>query len=294
MLKNFRHALSRKQTIAFSLLPKIKQTMNRLSPLKQILVLFILLKTVVIWGQKTEKLEQVYINKKVSTHFVMNDPIKYVDISTEIVAGDIALKNVLRVKPLTDSIPNMGIITIATEREMVQYELVYTPDMDKAVKQYIVKKVQAYRHPDVKLSEKEMIRICETILMKKSRNKRSIEKNKISVTLNNIYVLYDHYFLDISVENESNIDFEIDQIRFKVEDEKITKATNFQQLEVHPKYQQNKDKGFSKSYRNVFVFEKFTFPDDKVLTFEIAEKQMSGRAEVLKIKYKDVLNADNL
>ena len=114
------------------------------------------------------------------------------------------------------------------------------------------------------------------------------------MTLNNIYVLYDHYFLDISVKNESNIDFEIDQIRFKVEDEKITKATNFQQLELSPKFQQNKDKGFSKSYRNIFVFEKFTFPDDKVFTFEIAEKQMSGRAEVLKIKYKDVLNADNL
>jgi conjugative transposon TraN protein len=264
------------------------------SALKSVLVLFILIKTVNIWGQKTEKLEQVFINKKVSTHFVMNDPIKYVDISTELVAGDIALKNILRVKPLTDSVPNMGIITIATEREMVQYELVYTPDMEKAVKQYNVKQAQTYRHPDVKLSEKEIKRICETVLQKKSRNRRQVEKNKISVTLNNIYVQYDHYFFDISVENESNIAFEIDQIRFKVEDEKITKATNFQQLELSPKFQYHKDTGFEKSYRNIFVFEKFTFPDDKVFTIEIAEKQMSGRAEVLKIKYKDVLNADNL
>ena len=270
------------------------QKCNQNTAIKCVLILLIFLKTGSIWGQKTDKLEQVFINKMVSTHFVINDPIKYVDISTVLVAGDIALKNIVRVKPLTDSITKMGIITIATEREMVQFELIYTNDMDKAVKQYTVKQAQNYRHPDVKLSEKEMIRICETVLMKKSHNKRSVEKNKISVTLNNIYVLYDHYFLDISVENESNIDFDIDQIRFKVEDEKITKATNFQQLEISPKYQQNKDKGFSKSYRNVFVFEKFTFPDDKVLTFEIAEKQMSGRAEVLKIKYKDVLNADNL
>jgi conjugative transposon TraN protein len=264
------------------------------SALKSVLVLFILIKTVNIWGQKTEKLEQVFINKKVSTHFVMNDPIKYVDISTEIVAGDIALKNILRVKPLTDTVPNMGIITIATEREMVQYELVYTPDMEKAVKQYNVKQAQTYRHPDVKLSEKEIKRICETVLQKKSRNRRQVEKNKISVTLNNIYVQYDHYFFDISVENESNIAFEIDQIRFKVEDEKITKATNFQQLELSPKFQYHKDTGFEKSYRNIFVFDKFTFPDDKVFTIELAEKQMSGRAEVLKIKYKDVLNADKL
>lgn len=268
--------------------------MNRFSTLKRGLVLFILLKTVLSWGQKTQALEQIFINKKVSTHFVMSDPIKYVDISTDLVAGDIPLKNVLRVKPLTDSIENQGIITIATEREMVQYELVYTSDMQKAVKQYTVKQAQIYRHPDVKLSEKEMKRLCETALLKKSHNKRHVEKNKISITLNNIYVLYDHYFLDISVENQSNIDFEIDQIRFKVEDEKIAKATNFQQLEIIPKFQQNKELGFSKTYRNIFVFEKFTFPDDKVFTIEIAEKQMSGRAEVLKIKYKDVLNADNL
>jgi conjugative transposon TraN protein len=272
---------------------KFSQT-SASSVLKSVLVLFILIKTTLTWGQKIEKVEQVFINKKVSTHFVMNDPIKYVDISTEILAGDIALKNVLRVKPLTDSIPNMGIITIATEREIVQFELIYTPDMDKAVKQYTVKQAQAYRHPDIKLSEKEIKRICETVLQKKSRNKRQVEKNKISVTLNNIYVQYDHYFFDISVENESNIAFEIDQIRFKVEDEKITKATNFQQLELSPKFQYHKDTGFEKSYRNIFVFEKFTFPDDKVFTIEIAEKQMSGRAEVLKIKYKDVLNADKL
>jgi Domain of unknown function (DUF4138) len=42
------------------------------------------------------------------------------------------------------------------------------------------------------------------------------------------------------------------------------------------------------------VFDKFTFPNDKILTIELAEKQVSGRAEVLKIKYKDILTAETL
>lgn len=273
-----------------------KQIMNRikngLSVLKCVLVLFIFLNNNVVFGQKNQSIEQVFINKYVSTHFVMNDPIKYVDISTNFVVGDIPLKNVLRVKPLTDSILSQGIVTIATEREMVQYELVYTPDMQKAVKQYTVKQAAMYRHPEVKLSEKEMKRLSSIVLNKKSHNRKNIEGNKIKITLNNIYVLFDHFFFDITVENKSNIAFDIDQVRFKIEDEKKTKATNFQQLEITPKYQTNQATAFTKSYRNVFVFEKFTFPDDKVFTIELAESQISGRAEVLKVKYKEVLDAD--
>ena len=88
--------------------------------------------------------------------------------------------------------------------------------------------------------------------------------------------------------------FDIDQIRFKIEDEKVTKATNFQQIEVNPIYQYINAGCFSKSYRNVFVFEKFTFPDDKIFKIELVEKQISGRAEVLKIYYKDIFTADGL
>lgn len=36
-----------------------------------------------------------------------------------------------------------------------------------------------------------------------------------------------------------------------------------------------------------------TFPNDKVLTIELSEKQISGRNISLNIDYEDVLNADN-
>ena len=38
---------------------------------------------------------------------------------------------------------------------------------------------------------------------------------------------------------------------------------------------------------------KMTFPNDKVLTIELSEKQISGRNISLNIDYEDVLNADN-
>ncbi len=243
---------------------------------------------------KIEVIETIYVNKNVSTHFVMNDAVKYSDISNPSIVGDIPIKNVLRIRPLTDSVGVLGYVTIATEREMVQFEMVYTTDLKKACKQYQVKHAPAFQHPDVKLSEKEMHSLSETILKRESKHKRKVEKNKVSIVLNNVYVQNDHYFFDVTIQNQSNIAFNIDQMRFKIEDEKVTKATNFQQIEVSPKYQYNHATDFSKSYRNVFVFDKFTFPNDKVFTIELAEKQISGRAEVLKIYYKDVLGAETL
>ena len=92
--------------------------------------------------------------------------------------------------------------------------------------------------------------------------------------------------------NKTNIQFDIDQIRFKIEDKRIFKATSFQSIEVKPIVTLNDDKNFKHKYRNIFVFEKFTFPEDKVFTIEIAEKQISGRTIILKISYADVLGAD--
>lgn len=245
-------------------------------------------------NQKQQNIEQIFVNKNVSTHFIMNDAVKYSDISNSTIVGDIPIKNVLRIKPLTDSAGILGYVTIATERQIIQFELVYTTDLRKACKQYEVKEVQNFQHPDVKLSEKEMQSLSETILKKESKHKRKVEKNKVSLILNNVFVVNDHYFFDITIVNQSNIAFNIDQIRFKIEDEKVTKATNFQQIETAPKYQYNHAVDFTKSYRNVFVFEKFTFPNDKIFTIELAEKQVSGRAEVLKIKYSDILGAETL
>ena len=43
----------------------------------------------------------------------------------------------------------------------------------------------------------------------------------------------------------------------------------------------------------MMVIRKMTFPNDKVLTIEISEKQISGRTIAVNIDYEDVLNADS-
>ena len=50
---------------------------------------------------------------------------------------------------------------------------------------------------------------------------------------------------------------------------------------------------FLHGYRNIVVIRKMTFPNDKVLTIELSEKQISGRNISLNIDYEDVLSADS-
>lgn len=52
-------------------------------------------------------------------------------------------------------------------------------------------------------------------------------------------------------------------------------------------------KSFLHGYRNIVVIRKITFPNDKVLTIELSEKQISGRNISLNIDYEDVLGADS-
>ena len=111
--------------------------------------------------------------------------------------------------------------------------------------------------------------------------------------LNNIYSTGDYFFIDFSIDNKTNIRFDIDQIRMKLSDKKMSKATNAQSIEINPVMMLQQAKSFKYGYRNVLVIKKMTFPNDKVLTIEMAEKQISGRNIMLNIDYEDVLSADS-
>ena len=92
--------------------------------------------------------------------------------------------------------------------------------------------------------------------------------------------------------NSSNLGYDIDGLKFSVEDKKIYKATNNQSIALNPVYQLYNQKQFSKSYRNIYVFKKFTYPNSKVMKIRLLEEQLSGRTIEMTVKYSDILNAD--
>lgn len=241
-----------------------------------------------------EELKVMYINKDVSTHFIALEEIAYVDISNNMIVGDIPVGNVLRLKPIEEGAN--GVVTIVTESYFVQYMLVYTNELDKVYTRHNIQysELRSLMDPEKVLTKSDMYDYAGKMFVQKKRYYDvSTTAKRLKVTLNNIYTVDKYFFIDLSVKNKSNIQFDIDQIRFKVEDKRMTRATNLQSVEIKPIISYLEDKSFKRNYRNIFVFEKFTFPEDKVFTIEISENQISGRTIILRISYADVLRADN-
>ena len=115
----------------------------------------------------------------------------------------------------------------------------------------------------------------------------------MTMRLNNVYTVGEYFFIDFSVENRTNLRFDIDELRVKLDDKKQAKATNVQSVELKPVLILDKSQHFQHGYRNVIVLKKMTFPNDKVLTLELSEKQISGRTIYMQLDYEDILAADS-
>ena len=217
-------------------------------------------------------LSTIYVNEQVTTHLIMPETIRLVDISTDTIVG-----------------------TVIGERHIAQYKLVYRSCLPFASTRFTVPywDMQEYLNPDVSMSIGEMSRYAIRIF----NTKRSVEnihskKDKMKAWVNHICSAGDYFFIDFSLENKTKIPYDISEIRVKLEDKKQKKATNYQSIELTPEYMLNYNKHFKKRYRNVLVVKKLTFPEAKVLKIEVSENQISGRTIELDINYDDVLDAD--
>ena len=213
-------------------------------------------------AQKTmDCMQLLTVNENITTVITASEPVRFVDISTDKVVGDQPISNTIRLKPKEGVEVNrdgdiLGVVTIVTERYRSQYGLVYTSRPEEAVtdKTILLDERTRYDNPAVSLST--------------------------------------DFFLDFSVYNRTNIRFDIDQLKIKLQDKKKDKATTVQTIDLEPAFTLDRSPSFLHGYRNVVVIRKLTFPDDKILTIELSEKQISGRTISLKVKYSDVLSAD--
>lgn len=251
--------------------------------------------------QTYQEMEQLTINENVTTVITASEPVRFVDISTDAVVGDQPINNTIRLKPKEGADVHadgdiLAIVTIVTERYRTQYALIYTTRLQEAVtdKQIQPHEKIPYHNPSVSMSTEEMTKYARKIWNSPARIRNvSTRQHRMTMRLNNIYSVGEYFFLDFSIENRTNIRFDIDEIRVKLNDKKMSKATNAQMVELTPAMMLDQSGSFKYGYRNVIVLKKMTFPNDKVLSIEISEKQISGRTIMLNIDYEDVLYADS-
>jgi len=258
-------------------------------------------------------LPEIEITEGINLHIISPEPIQYVDLSTEKLTGDLPTTNIARIK-ITDNpdsddkkkikIPNafssgtqIGVITVVAQSFIAQYKVVYRnqDNLNTITNIHIQPEaMQPIEFDKITFSNLELRKFAMDIIQKKSeKNPIREEKNlKLSLQLNNVYVISDYIFLDMTIKNNSNLSYDIEDLKFSLEDKKIHKATNNQSVDLTPVLQLNPQKHFRKNFRNIYVFKKFTYPNSKVMMIRLIEEQLSGRTIEMKVNYSEILKAD--
>ena len=263
--------------------------------------------------QIVSDLQEIEITEGINLHIISPEPIQYVDLSTEKLTGDLPATNIARIK-ITDN-PNsdekgkikmpttfsngtqIGIITVVAQSFIAQYKVVHRnqENLNTVTNIHIQPEaMQPIEFDKMVFSNLELRKFAMDIIQKKSeKNPIRLEKNlKLSFQLNNVYVISDYIFLDMTIKNNSNLRYDIEDLKFSLEDKKIYKATNNQSVDLTPILQLNPQKHFRKNFRSIYVFKKFTYPNSKVMMIRLIEEQLSGRTIEMKVNYSDILKAD--
>lgn len=258
---------------------------------------------------KLNQLPQVVITPEKTLHIISPEPIQYVDIASSRIRADLPLENIVRLKLAVDSADaepghspfgELGPISIVGDNFIAQYNLQQGSERDEATAPTRINILPRDMAPldiaGISLSQSQMKQKALEII---SRNKpaKAVRKNAsagITMRLNGIYSITDYIFLDLSFTNRTTLKYDPDELRFFIQDKKITKATNVQTIELEPLFALHPLSAFSRSYRNIYVLKKVSFPGSKVLKISLTEQQISGRALELKVKYKNLLGADSL
>ena len=267
--------------------------------------------------QKTDvdALPIIFMGKEVNIHIVSPEPIQFVDLSTNMLIGDLPSENIARIKVSQEKTQeeaeqtnatekkelrsgnDIGVITVVGQSFIAQYRVIYQDEQHTWLISHLHIKpedMQPLEYPKYKYSNYELKRFALDIQAKKIKKPIRKKKDlKLSMCLNNVYVMDDYIFLDISINNLTNLPCNIDTMKFSIEDKKIYKATNNQSILLTPLFALNTEQHrIRKSYRNIIEFEKFTFPNSKILKIRLIEEQISGRVIDMKVNYSDVLEAD--
>ena len=141
------------------------------------------------------------------------------------------------------------------------------------------------------------MRIDVERILKQKKSVRGIRDYRYEVrfSLNGIYIKNDVIFFMVQVANNSNINYDVDMLRFFIRDATKAKRTATQEIAVEPQFvygDTSTIKGDTKT-TIVFALPKFTIPDRKLLSIQLMEKN-GGRNLQLSVPNRTILKAKSL
>ncbi|MCX6213758.1 conjugative transposon protein TraN [Spirosoma sp.] len=149
----------------------------------------------------------------------------------------------------------------------------------------------------IRASASEVVYNCDQVNHKRRTIRHlGVSENLMEATIRGFYVKDNVMYVKLQLKNKSNINYDIDYMRFFIVDKTIAKRTTFQETEIVPFYVHNDGirviPGHQKM-EQVLAFQKFTIPDNKRILVQINEAG-GGRALTFLMNNEDIMNSGKL
>ena len=272
--------------------------------MKTLLVIFICaLIQISVSAQNTPNTQNILkISDTKTSHLVCPDKVKYVQAGDySLVQAEVVpeLSNMVRVKALQPFEKQTSLTVVCADR-IYTFELQYGNDAPITYPVETFASQQAMTFSGKMMPDYVLKDLCDQVLDKhrhQFRNRKT-KKDGIKIRLNSIYLKNDALFFELQITNKTNMAYDVESFNFWITDQRRAKATNVQEYQVCPQYQRHQVQRIpgDVTVRDVFVIEKMTIPDQRILKIELNEKALgnTGRKLSFNLKNRDILKAKSL
>ena len=245
-----------------------------------------------------------YVSDQKTTHLVFPYPVTYVDLGNPgiIAAKATGAENIVRVKAAGNAFPEANMTVLTSGGKLYMFLVNYQHDpkvlsLDLGAAGEAAGGQATAATGGAILSNSPIpqgnLDAYSGQALARGGTSASERANQLSLRAGAVGYQQETLFFPLHIANKSNVTYDVDFVKFYIQDKQVAKRTAEQALEVNPVYVFNgalKKIPARGMLEQVYIFRKFTIPDQKQLIIELYEKG-GGRNIKLRLTNADLLKA---
>lgn len=247
----------------------------------------------------------LYVSDQKTTHLVFPYPVTYVDLGNPgiIASKATGAENIVRVKAASSAFPEANMTVLTSGGKLYMFLVNYQHDpkvlsFDMGAAGGAAGEGQATASTGGAILSNSPIPqgsldAYSVQALARGGTSASESANQLSLRAGAVGYQQETLFFPLHIANKSNVTYDVDFVKFYIQDKQVAKRTAEQAIEINPIYVYNgaKKKIDAKGkLQQVYIFKKFTIPEQKQLIIELYEKG-GGRNIKLKLANSDLLKA---
>lgn len=208
-------------------------------------------------------------------------------------------ENIVQVKADKPNFPQTNLSVITIDGKLYSFTVDYTAQpsqLNIIIKSNILNSNDSLFKQTVLLTSSNnqalFQAVAEKISTMKVKHVKRDKNNAMEVQLNGVYINDDVFYFRLRLKNNSNVSYEVDDIKFTVKDRQRSKRTATQEMELAPVYRYGNFENVQtdSSTTAIIALPKFTLPASKYLYIQVLEKN-GGRDLSLVLKNRQTVRA---